>query len=84
MDDLLLELYNNHTDNLYEISKMNPDTNEDLNLKNNLQKTVNEMINYYEQTNRPGSKEFNDDIKLLLYNKTKIIKEEKQKLILDV
>ena len=31
------------------------------------------MLEYYENNDKPGSKEFNDDLKLLLYNKTKNI-----------
>jgi hypothetical protein len=81
LDDLLLELYNNHTDNLYEISKMDPENDEEREIKNKLQYTVNDMLKYYEENNKPGSKEFNDDIKLLLYNKTKIMKKEQNQIL---
>ena len=71
LDDLLLELYNNHTDNLSEIAKMDPETEDEYNSKNKLQEVVNEMLVYYQNNNKPGSKEFSEDIKLLLYNKTR-------------
>lgn len=71
LDDLLLELYNNHTDNLSEIAKMDPESEEENKAKAKLQDVVNEMLVYYQNTDKPGTKEFSEDIKLLLYNKTR-------------
>ena len=73
LDDLLLELYNNHTDNLSEIAKMDPETEDENRAKHKLQEVVNEMLVYYQNNDKPGSKEFSDDIKLLLYNKTRLL-----------
>ena len=70
---------------------MEPNNNEQYKNKTKLKTIVNDMLEYYQIYDKPGSKEFNEYIKLLLYNKTKIKNnqlntsyKEKKSIILNV
>jgi hypothetical protein len=52
---------------------MDPESDVDYESKNKLQEVINEMLVYYQNNNKPGTKDFSEDIKLLLYNKTKVL-----------
>jgi hypothetical protein len=42
------------------------------------------MLVYYQNNNKPGTKEFSEDIKLLLYNKTRQLTSEITNAITDI